>query len=423
MNPELFYPYLQQCNKVSIDSRTINAGDIFFAFSGENFDAAQKAGEVIANGALAVIVEREEYEDSSKNIFYVPSTLQFMQDLASLHRENLKIPVIGLTGSNGKTTTKELIAAVLSHKFSVLYTYGNLNNHIGVPLTLMSVKKEHEIAVIEMGANHQKEIEFLCSIARPDYGYITNFGKAHLDGFGGFEGVIAGKSELYTYLKESKKTIIVNQEDPLQVEKTKGYQSLISFGKADADYNFARIGKGNFVGLRIGDTEIISQLTGAFNFSNLSAAAALGLHFGMNAQEIKEAIESYQPTNMRSQIMEKGGKTLVLDTYNANPSSMAASLQNFNSFEGTKTIIIGDMRELGAESLAEHTAILNLASTMGFEQIITVGDQFDATAMSPLSFPTTVQLTAYLQENPVTSKNILLKASRGIGLEKVLEYL
>ncbi len=422
MNPELFYPYLQQCNKVSIDSRTINAGNIFFAFSGENFDAAQKAAEVIDNGALAVIVEREEYEDSSKNIFYVPSTLQFMQDLASLHRERLKIPVIGLTGSNGKTTTKELIAAVLSHKFSVLYTYGNLNNHIGVPLTLMSVKKEHEIAVIEMGANHQKEIEFLCSIARPDYGYITNFGKAHLDGFGGFEGVIAGKSELYTYLKESKKTIIVNQEDPLQVEKTEGYQSLISFGTADADYNFARIGKGNFVGLRIGDTEIISQLTGAFNFSNLSAAAALGLHFGMNAQEIKEAIESYQPTNMRSQIMEKDGKTLVLDTYNANPSSMAASLQNFNSFEGTKTIIIGDMRELGAESLTEHTAILNLASTMDFDQIITVGDQFDA-AMSPLSFPTTAQLTAYLQENPVISKNILLKASRGIGLEKVLEYL
>lgn len=423
MNPELFYPYLQQCTKVSIDSRTIAPGDIFFAFSGENFNAAELAGGATDKGALAVIVERKEFEDSTKNIFYVPSTLQFMQDLARLHRDNLKIPVIGLTGSNGKTTTKELIAAVLSKRFNVLYTHGNLNNHIGVPLTIMSVKPEHEIAVIEMGANHQKEIEFLCSIAQPDYGYITNFGKAHLEGFGGFEGVIAGKSELYTYLKENKRTIIVNAEDPLQVQKTTGYEPVVSFGTEDADYHFASINKGNFVGLSFGNTEVISQLTGAFNFSNLSAATTLGLHFGLQPQEIKEAIEGYQPTNMRSQVMVKNGITLVLDTYNANPSSMAGSLQNFNTFKGSKTVIIGDMRELGPESLAEHTAILRMALDMDFDQIITVGDQFEAAGRSSLSFTTTAELTDYLRENPVTSKNILLKASRGIGLEKVLEYL
>lgn len=423
MNPELFYPYLQHCNKVSIDSRTVGSGDIFFAFSGENFNGGLKALEAVDKGALAAIVENKDFEDSSRNIFYVPSTLQFMQDLARVHRKKLTIPVIALTGSNGKTTTKELIATALSAKFNVLYTFGNFNNHIGVPLTLMSVKPEHEIAVIEMGANHQKEIELLCSIAQPDYGYITNFGKAHLEGFGGFKGVIAGKSELYNYLKANAKTVIVNTEDPLQVEKTQGYQPAISFGTVNADYIFSPLCKGNFVGLSFGDTEIMSQLTGIFNFSNLSAAMALGLHFGVPEERIKAAIEDYEPTNMRSQVMVKDGRTMVLDTYNANPSSMAGSLQNFKSFEGSKTIIIGDMRELGAESLAEHTAILNMALQMEFDQIITVGEQFQAVAKSPLSFCTTAELTDYLKDNPVTSKNILLKASRGIGLEKVLDVL
>lgn len=423
MNPELFYPYLQQCNKVSIDSRTVGVSDIFFAFSGDNFDAAAKASEAIDNGALAAVVENREFEDSSRSIFYVPSTLQFMQDLARLHRQNLTIPVIALTGSNGKTTTKELMATAFSAKFDVLYTYGNLNNHIGVPLTIMSVKPEHEIAVIEMGANHQKEIELLCSIAQPDYGYITNFGKAHLEGFGGFEGVIAGKSELYTYLMQNGKTVIINTEDSLQLEKTQGYRPTLSFGTDNADYIFTPLCRGNFVGLSFGNTEIMSQLTGIFNFSNLSAAVALGIYFGVEAESIKEAIEGYQPTNMRSQVMEKKGRMLVLDTYNANPSSMAGSLLNFKSFEGSKTIIIGDMRELGAESLAEHTVILNMALQMEFDQIITVGEQFEAVGKSPLSFSTTAELMDYLKNNPVTSRNILLKASRGIGLEKVLDVL
>jgi UDP-N-acetylmuramoyl-tripeptide--D-alanyl-D-alanine ligase len=315
------------------------------------------------------------------------------------------------------------VNAVLSKKYKTYATKGNLNNHIGVPLTLLTIKKDVEMAVIEMGANHQKEIELLCSIAQPDYGYITNFGKAHLEGFGGFEGVIAGKSELYNYLKANGKTLIVNNEDPLQVEKTQGYQPALSFGTDNANYLFTPLCKGNFVGLSFGDTEIMSQLTGIFNFSNLSAAVALGLHFGVPEERIKAAIEDYEPTNMRSQVMVKDGRTMVLDTYNANPSSMAGSLRNFSSFKGSKTIIIGDMRELGAESLAEHTAILNMATEMEFDQIITVGEQFQAVAKSPLSFCTTAELTDYLKDNPVTSKNILLKASRGIGLEKVLDVL
>ena len=223
MDVKDFYFSYFQAGKISIDSRKIEKGTVFFAFSGENFDAATKAEEAIRNGAAAVIVEKKEYENIDKKIFYVSSTLDFLQNLALFHRRQLQIPIIGLTGSNGKTTTKELISSVLARKYKTQYTFGNLNNHIGVPLTLLSITKEHEIAVIEMGANHQKEIELLCSLAEPNIGYITNFGKAHLEGFGGFEGVIKGKSELYDYLKENNQTILVNEADEMQREKTKNY--------------------------------------------------------------------------------------------------------------------------------------------------------------------------------------------------------
>lgn len=422
MNVQDFYSIYQNAGKVVIDNRKIEKGDIFFAFSGENFNAATLAEKAVEDGASAVIVEQKEFENPDKNIFCVPSTLEFLQDLSRYHRSKIAVPVIGLTGSNGKTTTKELISAVLSEKYNVQYTYGNLNNHIGVPLTLLSIKPEHDIAVVEMGANHQKEIEFLCSVARPNFGYITNFGKAHLEGFGGFEGVVKGKSELYDYLIANQQTVLVNKNDGLQVEKTKNYEKTITFGSSDADYNFEKFSEDNFVGLIYQGERVQTRLTGDYNFTNLCAAAALGFHFGLDFKQIKSALESYTPTNMRSQVMERDGKTLVLDTYNANPSSMSASLQNFKAFEGTKTIIIGDMLELGEESKAEHQNILELAKSLGFENLITVGNSFKE--VNPESaFANTAELTEYLKTNKITSKNILLKGSRGVALEKIIDFL
>lgn len=423
MNIEQFYPLVLQAGKVTIDSRKIAENDIFFAFSGENFNAATLAEKAIDDGALAVIVELPEFENRDKNIFYVPSTLEFLQQLAIYHRNKLSIPFIGLTGSNGKTTTKELIHAVLSEKFNVQYTYGNLNNHIGVPLTILSIKPEHEIAVIEMGANHQKEIELLCTIAQPDFGYITNFGKAHLEGFGGFEGVIKGKSELYDYLTSNQRTIIVNENDPIQIEKTQNYPSTITFGNEGSDYNFKSFSEEHFVGLSYQNVKALSKLTGDYNFTNLCVAACLGLHFGIGFEKIKHAIEQYTPTNMRSQVVKKENKTLVLDTYNANPSSMTVSLNNFISFEGRKTIIIGDMLELGTESEKEHQNILKLAQDLNFDEIITVGKHFKAVNFSNLAFEDTSSLIEYLKQTPIQSENILLKGSRGIALEKVIDFI
>ncbi|REC49370.1 UDP-N-acetylmuramoyl-tripeptide--D-alanyl-D-alanine ligase [Chryseobacterium pennipullorum] len=423
MNIEQFYPLFLQAGKVTIDNRKIAAGDIFFAFSGDNFNAATLAEKAIDDGALAVIVEQQEFENRDKNIFYVPSTLEFLQQLAIHHRSRLSIPFIGLTGSNGKTTTKELIHAVLSEKFSVQYTSGNLNNHIGVPLTILSITKDHEMAVIEMGANHQKEIEFLCALSKPDFGYITNFGKAHLEGFGGFEGVIKGKSELYDYLKSNHKTIIVNENDPVQVEKTEGYSPKITFGKLQSDYSFESFSEEHFVGLTYQGVKAVSKLTGEYNFTNLCAAASLGLHFGIDIERIKHAVEQYTPTNMRSQVVKKGNRTLVLDTYNANPSSMAASLKNFITFEGSKTIIIGDMLELGEESEIEHKNILSLAQELHFDEIITVGNHFRSVHPSGLAFENTAALTEYLQQHSIHSENILLKGSRGVALEKIIDFI
>lgn len=328
-----------------------------------------------------------------------------------------------MTGSNGKTTTKELISNVLAEKFKVQYTFGNLNNHIGVPLTLLSIRSEHDIAVIEMGANHQKEIEFLCKIAKPNIGYITNFGKANLEGFGGFEGVIKGKSELYNYLKENRQKILVNNNDKIQVEKTGDYHDKITFGTPDSDYNFEPVFKEHFVGVNYNGTDIFSNLTGKYNYDNISAAVALGLYFGLDINEIKAAIENYFPSNMRSQIQKKDNTTLVLDTYNANPSSMQVSLENFKTFEGSKLIIIGDMLELGEESLKEHQNILDFANSCGFDEIITVGPNFKKVNQTGNAFENTSELIEILKTNPIKKDNILLKASRGIALEKIIDYI
>ena len=423
MNVQEFYPIFQQANAIQIDSRKVQENDLFFAFSGATFNAAILAESAIEKGALAVIVELQEFENVEKNIFYVPSTLYFLQELAIYHRSKLSIPIIGLTGSNGKTTTKELMHAVLSTKFNVLCTDGNYNNHIGVPITLLSIKPDHDIAVVEMGANHQKEIEFLCHLAQPTLGYITNFGKAHLEGFGGIEGVIKGKSEMYQYLIKNKRSILINETDPIQVEKTENYPDILTFGLPRSDYYFENFTINNFVGLDFKGETMVSQLTGSYNFSNLSAAVSLGSYFNIEFGTIKNAIENYVPTNMRSQVVQKNGKTLVLDTYNANPSSMLESLKNFNQFSGSKTIIIGDMLELGDESEKEHMEILKFAENLSFDQIITVGDHFKKVVNNEQNFQDTEEVIEYLKVNKIISDNILLKASRGIALEKIIDHL
>lgn len=423
MNIESFYQLYLQSNKVTIDSRKIENGDIFFAFSGDNFNAATLAEDAISKGALAVIVEDKNFENTAKNIFYVDSTLEFLQDLSKFHRAQLTIPIIALTGSNGKTTTKELIHAVLSQKYNTQYTFGNLNNHIGVPLTLLSIKPEHQMAVIEMGANHQKEIEFLCSIAQPNFGYITNFGKAHLEGFGGVEGVIKGKSELYDFLIANDRFVVINENDPIQVDKVNNYDLIIPFGKSDSEFYFEKFSENNCVGLVYEGISAKSNLTGDYNFTNLCAAATLGLYFGIDFSLIKKAFEEYTPTNMRSQIVQKGDKTLVLDTYNANPSSMKVSLDNFAHFQGSKTIIIGDMLELGEDSYNEHLEIVYYAKTLNFDEIITVGKNFSEVKQNVANFLTTEDLINYLKEHQIKSQNILLKASRGIALEKALDFI
>lgn len=424
MNVTDFYSLYLQANNVVIDSRKIKKNDIFFAFSGENFNAATLAEQAIDKGAIAVIVEQKEYENVAKSIFYVSSTLLFLQELAKYHRERLSIPIIALTGSNGKTTTKELIHEVLSKKYKTQYTFGNLNNHIGVPLTLLSIKKEHQMAVVEMGANHQKEIEQLCFLAQPDYGYITNFGKAHLEGFGGYEGVIKGKSELYTYLIQHNKKVLLNLSDDIQVKMLNQPIQKITFGVETADYYFSLVEADNRVGVSYKNTILLSQLTGKYNFNNISAAVSFGLYFGVPLEDIKDAIENYQPTNMRSQIVHKNNKTLLLDTYNANPSSMVESLTNFNQFKGTKTVVIGDMLELGKDSRKEHEFILSLALSLDFNEVITVGENFSKLNNPNVrSFKDVHALTDDLKDNQINAQNILLKASRGISLEKVIDFI
>lgn len=423
MNIESFYQLYLQSNKVTIDSRKIETGDIFFAFSGDNFNAATLAEDAISKGALAVIIEDKNFENTEENIFCVESTLEFLQNLAKHHRAQLTIPIIALTGSNGKTTTKELIHAVLSQKYNTQYTFGNLNNHIGVPLTLLSIKPEHQMAVIEMGANHQKEIEFLCTIAQPNFGYITNFGKAHLEGFGGVEGVIKGKSELYDFLIANDRFVVINENDPIQVDKVNNYDLIIPFGKSDSEFYFEKFSENNCVGLVYEGKSAKSNLTGDYNFTNLCAAASLGLYFGIDFSLIKKAFEEYKPTNMRSQIVQKGDKTLVLDTYNANPSSMKVSLDNFAHFQGSKTIVIGDMLELGEDSYNEHLEIVYYAKTLNFDEIITVGKNFSEVKQNVANFLTTEDLINYLKEHQIKSQNILLKASRGIALEKALDFI
>ncbi len=416
-----------QCSSVSIDTRKIEENAFFIALKGTNFDANTFAKVALEKGASYVLIDNKACYLDERTIL-VSDTLTVLQDLAGFHRMYLGLPVVALTGSNGKTTTKELFQAVLSKKYKTKATLGNLNNHIGVPLTLLSFTKETEIGIVEMGANHQKEIAFLCEIAQPDYGYITNFGKAHLEGFGGVEGVIKGKSEMYDYLIKNNKKVIVNLDDPIQLEKT-AQMDKITFSTTvkESFVYIAGVTANPFVKVGYEDLDIQTNLIGLYNAANVNAAIALGTYFHVAKEDIKRALEHYSPDNNRSQIIRQNGNEIILDAYNANPSSMDVALQNFIQLESrSKVAILGDMFELGDESLQEHKNIVKMLVKKAAFDCYLIGNNFYAVredCQHLYFFQTFDEFTAYIKNKQTVNALILIKGSRGMALERTLQYI
>jgi len=416
-----------ECDSVSIDTRKIQKKSFFVAIKGDRFDANTFAQEAINKGASYVIIDNKDYYIDERTIL-VESSLVALQELAKFHRNFLDIPIIALTGSNGKTTTKELINVVLAKKFITKATVGNLNNHIGVPLTLLSFNKDTQIGIVEMGANHQKEIEFLCDIAQPDFGYITNFGKAHLEGFGGEEGVIQGKSEMYNYLKANNKTAFINMDDGIQNEKTLSIKR-ISFSKSDINtfLYIQKISANPFVSITFNNIDVNSHLIGLYNANNINAAIAIGKYFGVMDSLIKQAIEDYIPDNNRSQLIKKNSNEIILDAYNANPSSMKVALENFIQLDkANKIIIIGDMFELGDASHKEHLAIISMLLNENDIKMYFVGNYFYENKIEKSNFvffKNFETFSEYITNLKIKNSLILVKGSRGMALERTLELL
>lgn len=430
----LYQFYLSAKQVVCTDTRRLTPGSIFFALRGETFNANTFAAKAIEAGCAYAVVDEPIYATSEK-IILVENVLQSLQKLANHHRQQFTIPFIAITGSNGKTTNKELIHAVLSQKYTTLATEGNLNNHIGVPLTLLKVNTQHQIAVIEMGANHQGEINDLCEIANPDYGLITNIGKAHLEGFGGLEGVKKGKSEMYRFLQKKDSFVFINGDDEIlhtlaeQNNKiTYGTTKLFDvIGKAYADSDLVcfkfttRYGEKKWENLPF----IKTQITGHYNFMNCLAATCVGLHFKVEPELIQIALENYVPEMNRSQLVKRASNTILLDAYNANPNSMKAAIDNFKKHSAkTKWLILGDMFELGEYSKVEHQAIVDLLVELNFEHVFLVGPAFSATLHRHFTtFQNTAAMSNYLAEHIPTETTILIKGSRGMQLESLLEKL
>ena len=423
---EQIYKIFKENPVISTDTRKIGDNCIFFALKGDNFNGNKFAGEALKKGAGYAIIDEKEYLISNKTIL-VENVLQTLKDLASLHRRTLGIPILAITGSNGKTTTKELVSTVLAQKFNVCFTEGNLNNHIGVPLTLLKMNAETEFGVVEMGANHPGEIAELCAIAEPDFGIITNIGKAHLEGFGSFEGVIKTKSELYNYIKNKNGIIFYNHDNPILTGLTHEIQNKISYGQENANFTGELLSSPPFVHLKAnfekGVLYLNTNLTGDYNFENVLAAACIGNYFEVDPIEIQKAIKSYQPQNNRSQLINKNGLKIIMDAYNANPTSMQASIKSFMSnVSDSSYLIIGDMLELGIYSKHEHTAILELLKNYPSTIVYTVGENFFEIApdFNCRPFQNVQQLCNYLQHTPITKGDVLIKGSRGIQLEKIL---
>lgn len=423
MTIEQLYQLFQQYPSVETDTRKLQPGDIFFALSGPNFNGNQFAAQALEAGASYAIVD-ENIDDQNGQIIVVEDVLSTLQELAKYHRQQFNIPIVAITGSNGKTTTKELVNAVLDSHLTCYTTQGNLNNHIGIPLTLLRIKKEAEIAVIEMGANHQGEIAGYCKYVQPTHGIITNCGKAHLEGFGGIEGVRKGKGELFEYLRHHDgKAFIFNDYDYLH-DMAKGI-SQFTYGTGNADVVGNANSSGSFLTVLIKspiNQEIYSHIVGDYNLPNVLCAVAVGLHFKVPEQKIKQAIEAYEPGNSRSQMVLKDNNHIILDAYNANPSSMILAIENLAKIEAkNKIILLGAMMELGTESLQEHQNIIDALQKYNWQQVVLVGGDFANIKHPYLYFDNALQAASWYRKKGFTNTYQLIKGSRSMQMEKVLE--
>jgi len=427
---EELFNYFYSSTGICTDTRNITKDCLFICIQGENFDGNTFAKKALEQGAKFVIIDNKEYLDRTKNIYFVENSIAFLQKLANYHRKKFNIPVIGITGSNGKTTTKELIHSVLSKKYNVLATIGNLNNHLGVPFTLLRLTKEHDVAIIEMGANKFKDIEELCTIVEPTHGIITNIGKAHLEGFINLEGVIKTKKELYDSIEKNKGEIHLNNDDEILRNITPLKTSIHTYGKQNAEVCGELIRLSPFVEMKWNSSSYQSELLqlkmiGEYNFYNYLAAISFGVSFGVENQLISEAIKEYTPTNSRSQVKETTKNTLILDCYNANPTSMKSALDSFSMIDNpNKICILGDMRELGRESYKEHSKIIEQIEDLNL-QVYAVGKEFSQTKSCNIlqKFDTVDELKEHIQLFPIQGKLILLKGSRGVQLEKIEDSL
>ena len=434
--PMNLYDIFLQHPVVTTDSRNCPAGSIFFALKGESFNANEFAAKALENGCSYAVIDEKQFAVDERYIL-VEDVLKAMQNLANTHRKALKTKIIGITGTNGKTTTKELIAAVLQEKFNLHFTRGNLNNHIGVPLTLLQLNASHDLAVVEMGANHPGEIEFLCNICEPDFGIITNVGKAHLEGFGSFEGVMKTKAELYDFIVKNGKGIFINQDNnflnsmadksgvqedlKIPYSLTKKDDPSVTFGRVFASSPLLEV----ICHENIDEPVLIqTQLIGSYNAENVLAAVTIGQFFGLSNDQIKSGLEKYQPQNNRSQLTITSKNKLVVDAYNANPTSMKAAIQNFAEMQvNGKVLILGDMLELGEQTETEHLQVIELLKQGKFEQVFLVGKVFNALHHPFISFENKDILTEEIKNHPLEDKFILIKGSRGIQLEKVIPFL
>ena len=421
---DLYKLYLQYPS-IKIDTRKLAKGDLFFALKGANFNGNNFAKAALDAGAAYVIVD-EELNFNDKKIFKTADVLLTLQQLAKHHREQFNIPFIAITGSNGKTTTKELVHAVLSTTYKTYTTEGNLNNHIGIPLTILKIKKNAEMAVIELGANHQKEIEDYCLYTLPTHGLITNIGKAHLEGFGGIEGVRKGKGELFDFLKANHGTAFVNNDDNYLKEISTGIKNVIVYGTSEGSVTGRSISSSSFLEVEIikgtNIRTIKTQLVGEYNLLNVLAAVTIGKYFNVADEKIKSAVENYFPSNSRSQLIKKGSNTFILDAYNANPASMKAAIENFAQMHGTnKILLLGSMMELGAESEKEHEQIIKLIDNYQWKAVVLVGDNFKNINNSYQQFANAEETKAWLKNQHLQNSQLLIKGSRSMQMEKVLE--
>lgn len=427
METEKLYKKYLESKAVSTDTRQITPGSVFFALKGDKFNANQFAAEALTKGARYVVIDEAQYAQDDRFIL-VDNVLVSLQKLARFHRDQLNIPVLALTGSNGKTTSKELVHAVLSKKFKTHATKGNLNNHIGVPLTLLSMDSYTEFAVIEMGANHVGEIAMLCEIANPTHGFITNIGKAHIGTFGGFENIVRGKSELYQHLITSQGHVFINSQNPILANMARRFKSPVFYPAPSDFYHAELVSADPMVKVRAHNGDVITtQLIGAYNFENIAAALCIGKFFGVPDGLANQAVAEYVPGNMRSQVVRKDTNTIILDAYNANPSSMQVAIENLARMNATrKVLIIGDMYELEGEAEKEHREIGRLIKSLQFDTVYLCGALFRA-ALKEIPnakyFERKEDLITELRQFPVRDSTILVKASRGIGLETVVEFL